>query len=114
VIVEGSRNYPQRFLNYEKFVLLSLANEPEDSRDRVLADPAGRLARWVRAGPSKKPGYVLITRSQKVANDLIGPMPVGSFERIEQALRASPRWQVVLSTGDAVIFKLADDGGQAP
>jgi hypothetical protein len=114
VIVEGSRNYPQRFLNYEKFVLLSLANEPEDSRDRVLADPAGRLARWVRAGPSKKPGYVLITRSQKVANDLIGPMPVGSLERIEQALRASPRFKVVLSTGDAVVFTLADNGGQAP
>lgn len=114
VIVEGSRNYPQRFLNYEKFVLLSLANEPEDSRDRVLADPAGRLARWVMAGPSKKPGYILITRSQKVANDLIGPMPVGSLERIEQVLRASPRFRVVLGTDDAVIFTLADDGGRAP
>jgi ABC-type amino acid transport system permease subunit len=113
VIVEGSRNYPQRFRNYENFVLLSIANEPKDSRDRVLADPAGRLARWLRAGPSDKPAYVLITRGQKVANDLIGPMPVGSLERIEQALRASPRFRVVLSTGDAVVFTLAENGGQA-
>lgn len=113
VIVEGSRNYPQRFRNYEKLNLLSIANEPKDSRDRVLADPAGRLSNWIAAGPSHKPGYVLITRSQKVANDLIGPMPVGSLERIEQALRASPRFRVALNTGDAVVFTLAENRNQA-
>jgi hypothetical protein len=113
VIVVGSRNYPQRFRNYEKFVTLSIANEPEGSRNRVLADPAERLSRWLRAGPSDKPGYVLITRSQKVANDLIGPMPVGSVDQIEQALRASPQYRVVVDTGDAVVFTVPENGNQA-
>jgi hypothetical protein len=113
VIVVGSRNYPQRFRNYENFVTLSIANEPEGSRNRVLADPAKRLSRWLQAGPSDKPSYVLITRSQKEANDLIGPMPVGSLDQIEQALRASPRYRVVVDTGDAVVFTLAENGNQA-
>jgi hypothetical protein len=110
VIVVGSRNYPQRFRNYEKFYLLSIANEPQASRDRVLADPAERLSRWLRAGASDKPGYILITRGQKVANDLIGPMPVGSIDRIEQALRASPRYRIVVDMGDAVVFTPAENG----
>jgi hypothetical protein len=110
VIVVGSRNYPQRFLNYEKFIHLSIANEPEESRDRVLADPAGRLSGWIGAGTSDKPGYILITRSQKISNDLIGPMPAGSLDRIENALRASPRYRIVIDTGDAVVFTLAGNG----
>lgn len=110
VIVVGSRNYPQRFLNYEKFTDLSIANEPKESRDRVLADPAGRLSRWLHAGASDKPGYILITRSQKISNDLIGPMPVGSLDRIESALRASPQFRIVVDTGDAVVFTLAENG----
>jgi hypothetical protein len=110
LIVIGSYNYPQRFLNYEKFPHLSIANEPQESRDRVLADPAGRLASWLEAGSSDKPGYVLITRSMKVSNDLIGPMPVGSLDRIEQALRASPRFRVVVDTGDTVVFTLVKNG----
>jgi hypothetical protein len=112
VIIVGSRNYPQRFRNYEKFVTLSIANEPEDSRNRVLADPAERLSRWLNAGPSNKPGYILITRSEKVGNDLIGPMPVGALDRIEQALRLSPRYQVGIDTGDAVVFVLTPDGAR--
>lgn len=110
VIVVGSRNYPQRFLNYEKFTDLSIANEPKEGQDRVLADPAGRLSRWLRSGPSNKPGYILITRSQKISNDLIGPMPVGSLDRIEKALRASPQYRIMVDTGDAVVFTLAENG----
>jgi hypothetical protein len=109
VIVVGSRNYPQRFRNYEKFVTLSIANEPEDSRNRVLADPPERLSRWLDAGPSNKRGYILITRSQKVGNDLIGPMPVGALDQIEQALRGSPRYRVAVDTGDAVAFVLVPE-----
>lgn len=114
LIVVGSRNFPQRFRNYEEFVELSIANELPESRDRVLADPAGRLAGWIKAGASDKPGYILITRSQKVSNDLIGPMPVGSLDRIEQALRASPRYRIVVDTGDAVVFTLAKNGEGTP
>ncbi|MBM0227116.1 hypothetical protein [Micromonospora sp. ATA51] len=110
LIVVGSRNFPQRFRNYEKLTHLSIANEPPESRDRVLADPAERLSRWLAAGTSDKPNYILITRGQKVANDLIGPMPAGSLDRVEQALRASPRFRIVVDTGDAVVFTLAENG----
>jgi hypothetical protein len=48
-----------------------------------------------------------------VANDLIGPMPVGSVDQIEQALRASPQYRVVVDTGDAVVFTVPENGNQA-
>jgi ABC-type amino acid transport system permease subunit len=105
LIVEGSRNYPQRLRNYEKFRYLSIANEPEDGRNRVLAAPAERLARWL--GGADPNGYILITRAQKTANDLTGPMPVGALDTIERALRRSAQFRVAAETRDAVVFTLS-------
>jgi hypothetical protein len=107
-IVVGTGNFPTPYRNYERFHEISIGDEPHESRRRVLADPAGRLTAWVN-GDQK--GYVLITRSMKMENDQIGPMPVGAVDRIERSLRASSRWRVVIDTGDAVVFKMAVDGG---
>jgi hypothetical protein len=46
----------------------------------------------------------VITRSQKLANDAAGPMPVGAVQRIEDALRASPDFAVYAGNRDAVVF----------
>ena len=66
LLVEGSTNYPGRFIDYDKFTYVPLDREPEDSTAEMLADPAAKLARWF-ADPKYADAYVLITRGQKLA-----------------------------------------------
>jgi hypothetical protein len=49
---------------------------------------------------------VLLTRSQQIEVDAEGPMPAGSLQAIENALRRSPECQIVFDTGDATVFVL--------
>ena len=105
LLVEGSRNYPSQFSNYENFTYVPIDREPRDSWSAIVADPAGVLADWLR-NPRYADSYVLITRSQGIEVDAHGPMPRGSLPAIETALRRSPQFQVALETGDATVFVL--------
>ncbi|HEY9131924.1 MAG TPA: hypothetical protein VIM98_09235, partial [Dyella sp.] len=103
LLVEGARNYPSQFRNYENFVYLPLADESAETLARVLADPVTVLGTWLADRPS---GFVIITRSQKAIVESLGTMPPGTLDRIEQALTASPRFRVVYANPDARIFVL--------
>jgi hypothetical protein len=105
LLVEGSRNYPSQFSNYENFTYVPIDREPRDSWSAIVADPAGVLADWLR-NPRYADSYVLITRSQAIEVDAHGPMPPGSLQGIETALRRSSQFQVALETGDATVFVL--------
>ena len=109
LLVEGSRNYPTQFSNYERFTYVPIDREPQPGWQAVLDDPADRLDDWL-SDRRYTDAYVLITRSQKIAVDDEGSLPPGSLQRVEDALRASPRFRVVVDTGDAVVFALADRG----
>ena len=110
LLVEGSRNYPTQFKNYERFTYVPIDREPEGSWREMLADPADKLDDWL-SDPRYTDAYVLITRSQKIAVDTTGSMPIGSLEDIEIALRQSPNFKIAYDSGDAVIFVLADPAG---
>ena len=110
LLVEGSRNYPTQFRNYERFVYVPIDREPEESYTRVLADPADRLEDWL-SEPRYTDAYVLITRSQKIAADASQSMPPGSLDRVESALRRSPAFRVAYATSDATVFVLAEPEG---
>ncbi len=106
LLVEGNGNFPSQFRNYERFVHVRLTEEPRDSVRRMLDDPAARLSEWfedTRFGA----GYVVITRSQKADIEAEGTLPPEALDRIESALRSSPRFKVALENPDAVIFELA-------
>jgi hypothetical protein len=105
LLVEGSRNYPTQFRNYENFTYVPIDREPRESWGPVVADPAAVLSEWL-GDPRYTDSYVLITRSQKIEVDTQGPMPAGSLQSIESALRRSPQFQVALDTGDATVFVL--------
>jgi hypothetical protein len=105
LLVEGSRNYPTQFKNYEHFTYVPIDREPEESWSRIVADPVGVLSEWLR-NPSYTNSYVLITRSQEIEVDTHGPMPPGSLQSIEAALRRSPEFRVALDSGDATVFAL--------
>jgi hypothetical protein len=109
LLVEGSTNYPTRFLDYEKFTYVPIDREPGDSTSEMLANPAGKLTSWLSSSAYTK-GYVLISRSQKIAVDSGDSMPEGSLEKIEESLRGSPDFVVVFETRDAAVFTLSDDG----
>jgi hypothetical protein len=105
LLIEGARSYPAQFLNYENFTYLPLSREGKEQRIEIVNDPVDTFARWL-GDPQWKAGYVIITRSQKAYSDAEGIMPLGSLDKIEQALLASPRFEVVYASPDARIFTL--------
>ena len=107
LIVEGSRNYPSQFVNYEQFVYVPISREPAATHARIAADPTGVLEGWL-ANPDYPEAYVIITNSQKAEIDATGAMPRGSLDDIEEALAGSPRFVAVFDTLNATVFRLAD------
>jgi hypothetical protein len=105
LLVEGSRNYPSQFRNYESFTYVAIDREPQTSWGGLLADPADVLSDWL-SNPRYADSYVLITRSQEIEVDTEGPMPAGSLQSIDSALRRSPEFKVAFETGDATVFVL--------
>ena len=104
LLVEGSRNYPTMFSNYEYFTYVAIDREPADSINRLLADPVVVLDEWLSNTTRYKASYLFITRSQKIYIDDVGGLPVGSLERIQSLLEKSGKFEVVFSNQDAIIF----------
>lgn len=106
LIIEGSRNYPSQYVNYEKYTYVAIDREPPYSKTSIMADPVKSFNRWMnnRAYPSS---YLIITRSQKAAVEMVGSMPdTYSLDAIEAALIESPRFQIIYRNPDAIIFTL--------
>ncbi len=106
LLIEGTHNYPAQFKNYERLDYVTIAREPIASRRRVLAHPALVLADWM-SDPTRTGAFVIITRSQKIEVSELGVLPPRSLDRIERALRASPRFTTVFHNRDATVFALA-------
>ena len=106
LLVEGSRNYPTMFSNYEYFTYVAIDREPADSINRLLANPANVLDEWLSNTTRYKTSYLFITRSQKIYVDEVGGLPVGSLDIIQNLLEKSGKFEVVFSNQDAIIFKV--------
>jgi len=106
LLIEGSPNYPSKFVFYERFVYVPITREPEATHTRILADPVGVMEEWM--GNLDYPeSYLIITESQKAETDALGIMPAGSLDAIEAALLASPRFHTLFHTENATVFTLA-------
>jgi hypothetical protein len=103
LLIEGATVYPRQMRNYENFSYVSLADEPAESMQQFIADPANILSDWLN-GDAYAAGYVVITRSQKAFVDAVRPMPKGTLDDIEQRLLASPRFLLVRETDTVKIF----------
>jgi hypothetical protein len=104
LLVEGSRNYPTMFSNYEYFTYVAIDREPADSIDRLLANPVDVLDEWLSDTNRYKTSYLFITRSQKIDVDEVGGLPVGSLDKIQTLLEKSGKFEVIFSNQDAIIF----------
>jgi hypothetical protein len=107
LLVEGARNYPGSFKNYEYFTYVPIDREPPDSQKRVLDNPVKVLVDWLE-NEDYAQTYLIITRSQKAYVDAVGAMPPGSLDDIEIALEGSDKFVVVFSNQDAKIFMLKE------
>jgi hypothetical protein len=109
LLVEGSTNYPGRFVDYDKFTYVPLDREPEDGSSALLDDPAAKLTEWL-ADPRYADAYVLITRGQKISIESEGEMDPDSLSLIENSLRQSDNFMVAFETRDATVFTLSPQG----
>lgn len=106
LLIEGSRNYPSQFRNYEYFTYVPISREPQASRTNVIDHPVETLSRWMR-NSNYSEAYLIITRSMKAEVDAVGLLPKGALESIEQALLGSREFRVVFDSRDAKVFSLA-------
>ncbi|MCB1380891.1 MAG: hypothetical protein KDK89_21365 [Alphaproteobacteria bacterium] len=109
LLIEGGRNYPTQFLNYENFTYVPLDVEPEESRMAVYRDPAGLLYQWLNNSDYAS-SFIIITRSQIAFEDDMGKHPHGFLDRIKTSLLQSPRFRVAYINADALIFSLTKTG----
>jgi hypothetical protein len=107
LLIEGGRNYPSQFLNYENFTYVPLDSEPPEVRDAIAKDPAVYLEDWFRNG-SYKSVLLVITRSQIAYEEDLGLFPRGFLTSIEQSLLVSAKFKVVFAAPGALVFSLND------
>jgi hypothetical protein len=104
-LIDGMAEFPEQFVNQERFSYTTIVNEPPQSRDLVLKNPVNVLYSWL-SDPKFAQGYLIITRSQIAEADATGQLPHGSLQRIEQALLESKRFTVLYHDRDAAVFTL--------
>jgi hypothetical protein len=109
LLIEGSRNYPTQFKNYERFTYVPIDREPAPSWQALLSDPTGRLQRWM-SNREYAQSYLLLTRSQNSAVNSDGVLPSGALYEVESALRGSPDFRVAYENRDATVFTLSERG----
>jgi hypothetical protein len=107
LIVEGTRNYPSLFRNYEHYIYVAIDREPERSREEFVQDPVPMMVRWM-ANPEYPAAYLIVTRSMKAEIDMVGTLPAGSLGWLETALIESDQFEVLYNDRDAKIFVLRE------
>ncbi len=105
LLVEGSRNYPSQFRNYENFNYVPISEETPAATAEILADPVAVLGRWLGEAPNG--GYIIFTHSQIASLEDLGVVQAGALETVIAKLIASPRFDLVYSNRDAKIFRLS-------
>jgi len=105
LLVEGSRNYPTQFHNYEYFRYVPIDREPLATRREIARRPVRTLERWM-TDERDTAAYVLLTRSQQREETAMGFRPAGFLAGLEEDLRTSDRFAIAFENRDAVIFTL--------
>ncbi len=107
LLIEGTRNYPAQYVDYEKFVYVPINHEPTTTITQIEADPAEVLYGWM-TDDAFAAAYVLLTDSQQAETEAVGSLPPTFLPALEQALRDDPRFTVALENDAGVVFTLAD------
>ncbi len=104
LIIEGTRDYPRQYRNYELYTFLALDRLTNDSLERLRADPAARIAGWLSDDDQYNGGFVIITESQRNTASVLGTLLVPTLDAIENSLLASDQFDLVFENEDARVF----------
>jgi hypothetical protein len=107
LLIEGSKNYPGQFSNYERFTYVPISRERPEEQLKILADPESTFVRWM-SDDRYTDAFIIITRSQKAETEMVGSMPVGALDQIEKALFESDQFRILYENIDAKIFVLVN------
>lgn len=105
LLIEGTRNYPAQFLEYEKFVYVPINHEPTTTIEQVADAPADVLFGWM-TDERYADAYVLLTDGQQAEAEAIGSLPASFLPELERALRNDPRFAVFDENDHGVVFTL--------
>jgi len=107
LLIEGSRNYPAQFDDYERFTYVPIAREDAAVRRAMVTDPEEKLFGWMSDTPYAAT-YLIITRSQKAETEALGEFPGRGLAGIETDLLASDAFHPLFRNRDATVFVLAE------
>ncbi len=105
LLIEGSRNYPSQFVNYENFTYVPISREDEATHARIAADPAGVMADWLD-NSAYEATYLFITRSQILEQEALAETPSGFLQSIRDAVEGSSAFEAVFENDDAAVYQL--------
>ena len=103
LLIEGTPNYPGQSFNYENFFYVPISREPDTSISLMNADPEARLHRWM-TNDEYDASYFILTRGMYNEQRSIPSVPDGMFERMDAALRASDRFEIIQENADATVW----------
>ena len=81
---------------------------PRDSLERLVGDPANRIAGWLNDDERYNGGFVIITESQRNTASVLGTLLVPTLDTIEASLLSSDLFEVAYESGTARVYKLAE------
>ncbi|MFD5106117.1 hypothetical protein [Streptomyces cinereoruber] len=84
--------FPDAYYRYDRYERWFFTEQEVDENLRMLQDPASYLAGGI---PEGKPAYVLLTPTQGEAVIGEGYLPAGGFDKLRDALKRSPLFEVV-------------------
>jgi hypothetical protein len=104
LVVAADNNFPWAFVHYNWYGYAFL-DAPASFSKTVLRAPVTAIAR-VMGHNGTRPSYLILTASQAAAIRLTGTWPPAAYQRVRQAVLASPRFRVVYRNDDASILRL--------
>ncbi|WP_338495750.1 hypothetical protein [Streptomyces sp. SJL17-4] len=92
LILAATGAFADSYYRYDHYERWFFTEQEVDENLRMLKDPAGYLAGGI---PTGRPAYVILTPTQGEAVIGEGYLPEGGFDRVGEALKASPLFAVV-------------------
>ncbi|QZT62303.1 glycosyltransferase [Mycolicibacterium austroafricanum] len=109
LIIGETSDFPWAFMNYEYYDYMRFALFEPDDRKAIIENPVELFADMMSGHHH---AYLIITRSQIADTEMIGAMPPGSIDVIEQRLERSPDFTVIFRNQHAVVLTYAQPSDQ--
>jgi len=107
LIVEVSPNYPSKYVNYDFYTHVAISREPAASITEIVNRPVREMERWM-SNEAYADAFIIITESQKDAEDPIGSIAREEVDAIQQRLMNASAFRVVYKNREAVVLTLRD------